>query len=81
MKNDIRERVLETLFEIAVEEKTKENEEMNRAYEEWYSFCVENTQKSLIDDYLNLSTVMQKEAFEAGARMTLALIYGGVQNV
>lgn len=81
MKNDIRERVLETLFEIAVEEKTKESEEMDRAYEEWYSFCVENTQKSLIDDYLNLSTVMQKEAFEAGARMTLALIYGGVQNV
>lgn len=81
MKNDIRERVLETLFEIAVEEKTKESEEMNRAYEEWYSFCVENTQESVIDDYLNLSTVMQKEAFEAGARMALALIYGGVQNV
>ena len=78
MKNDIRERVLETLFEIAVEEKTKESEEMDRAYEEWYSFCVENTQESVIDDYLNLSTVMQQEAFKAGARMALALINGGI---
>lgn len=77
-KMNIRERILETLFEIAVEEKTKESEEMDRAYEEWYSFCVENTQESVVDDYLNLSTVMQKEAFKAGARMTLALINGGI---
>lgn len=75
---NIRERILETLFEIAVEEKTKESEEMDRAYKEWYSFCVENTQESVVDDYLNLSTVMQKEAFKAGAGMALALINGGI---
>lgn len=73
---NIRERILETLFEIAVEEKPKEGEKMNHAYDEWYSFCIENTHKSVVDDYLNLSTVMQKEAFEAGARMALALING-----
>lgn len=80
-KMNIRERILETLFEIAVEEKMKESEEMDRAYEEWYSFCVENTQESAVDDYLNLSTVMQKEAFKAGAGMALALINGGDSGI
>lgn len=54
---------------------------MNNAYEKWIHLCYDNTPNDMIDNYLELSTDMQRESFLAGARMTLALIYGGVQNV
>lgn len=72
---NIRERVLEELFDIAVEEKGV-CEDMDRAYNEWYQFCCENTPDDQVDNYLNLSTEMQREAFLAGARMAFDLIGG-----
>ena len=69
------ERVLETMFDIAVEEKGV-CEKMGRAYDEWYQFCMDNTPDDQVDDYLNLSTVMQKESFLAGAKMALAFSTG-----
>lgn len=72
---NIQERVMETLFDIAVEEKGV-CEKMEQAYDEWYQFCTDNTSEDQVDDYLGLSTVMQKESFLAGAKMALALING-----
>lgn len=72
----IQERVLETMFDIAVEEKGV-CEKMKQAYDEWYQFCMDNTPEAQVDDYLNLSTVMQKESFLAGAKMALALYSTG----
>ena len=71
----IQERVLETMFDIAVEEKGV-CEKMGRAYDEWYQFCMDNTPDDQVDDYLNLSAVMQKESFLAGAKMALAFFNG-----
>ena len=51
-------------------------EKMGRAYDEWYQFCMDNTPDDQVDDYLNLSTVMQKESFLAGAKMALAFFNG-----
>lgn len=72
---NIRERVLEELFDIAVEEKGV-CEDMDRSYNEWYQFCDENTPDDQVDNYLNLSTKMQREAFLAGARMALDFVSG-----
>lgn len=72
---NIQERVMETLFDIAVEEKGV-CEKMEQAYDEWYQFCTDNISEDQVDDYLDLSTVMQKESFLAGAKMALALING-----
>lgn len=75
MSINIRERVLDTLFDIAVEEKGV-CEDMDRAYNEWYQLCYENTPADQVDNYLNLSTEMQREAFLAGARMALDFVSG-----
>lgn len=72
---NIRERVLEELFDIAVEEKGV-CEDMDRAYSEWYQFCDENAPADQVDNYLDLSTEMQREAFLAGARMALDFVSG-----
>ena len=72
---NIRERVLKELFDIAVEEKGV-CEDMDRAYSKWYQFCDENTPDDQVDNYLNLSTEMQREAFLAGARMALDFMSG-----
>lgn len=72
---NIRERALEELFDIAVEEKGV-CEDMDRAYSEWYQFCDENVPADQVDNYLNLSTEMQREAFLAGARMALDFVSG-----
>lgn len=72
---NIRERVLKELFDIAVEEKGV-CEDMDRAYSEWYQFCDENVPADQVDNYLNLSTEMQREAFLAGARMALDFVSG-----
>lgn len=72
---NIRERVLGELFDIAVEEKGV-CEDMDRSYNEWYQFCDENTPDDQVDNYLNLSTKMQREAFLAGARMALDFVSG-----
>ena len=75
MSIDIQERVLDTLFDIAVEE-IGVCDDMTKAYDEWYQFCMDNVPDDQADDYLSLSTVMQKESFIAGAKMALALITG-----
>lgn len=80
MKNDIREMILENMFDMAVNNQ-EICRDMNNAYEKWIQLCYDNTPKDMIDNYLELSTDMQRESFLAGARMTLALIYGGAQNV
>lgn len=75
MSINIQERVLDTLFDIAVEEKSV-CEDMDRTYTEWYQFCYENAPADQVDNYLNLSTEMQREAFLAGARMALDFVSG-----
>lgn len=75
MSINIQERVLDTLFDIAVEEKGV-CEDMDRTYTEWYQFCYENAPANQVDNYLNLSTEMQREAFLAGARMALDFVSG-----
>ncbi len=75
MSINIQKRVLDTLFDIAVEEKGV-CEDMDRAYNEWYQFCCENAPADQVDNYLNLSTGMQREAFLAGARMALDFVSG-----
>lgn len=80
MKNDIREMILENMFDMAVNNQ-EICRDMNNAYEKWIHLCYDNTPNDMIDNYLELSTDMQRESFLAGARMILALIYGGVQNV
>lgn len=75
MSINIQERVLDTLFDIAVEEKGV-CEDMDRTYTEWYQFCYENAPADQVDNYLNLSTEMQREAFLAGARMALDFVSG-----
>lgn len=75
MSINIQERVLDTLFDIAVEEKGV-CEDMDRTYNEWYQFCYENAPANQVDNYLNLSTGMQREAFLAGARMALDFVSG-----
>ena len=80
MKNDIREMILENMFDMAVNNQ-EICRDMNNAYEKWIHLCYDNTPNDMIDNYLELSTDMQRESFLAGSRMTLALIYGGVQNV
>ena len=72
---NIRERVLDTLFDIAVEEKGV-CEDMKKSYSKWYQFCYKNTPSDQVDDYLNLSTELQREAFLAGARMALDFVSG-----
>ena len=72
---NIRERVLEELFDKAVEEKGV-CEDMDRAYSELYQFCDENAPADQVDNYLDLSTEMQREAFLAGARMALDFVSG-----
>ena len=72
---NIRERILEELFDIAVEEKGV-CEDMDRAYSEWYQFCDENAPADQVDNYLDLSTEMQRAAFLAGARMALDFVSG-----
>lgn len=75
MSINIQERVLDTLFDIAVEEKGV-CEDMDRTYTEWYQFCYENAPADQVDNYLKLSTEMQREAFLAGARMALDFVSG-----
>lgn len=75
MSINIQERVLDTLFDIAVEEKGV-CEDMDRTYTEWYQFCYENAPADQVDNYLDLSTEMQREAFLAGARMALDFVSG-----
>ena len=75
MSINIQERVLDTLFDIATEEKGV-CKEMGQAYDKWYRFCTDNTSDDQVDEYLNLSTEMQRESFIAGAKMALALING-----
>lgn len=75
MSINIQERVLDTLFDIAVEEKGV-CEDTDRTYTEWYQFCYENAPADQVDNYLNLSTEMQREAFLAGARMALDFVSG-----
>ena len=75
MSINIQERVLDTLFDIAVKEKGV-CEDMDRAYSEWYQFCDENAPADQVDNYLELSTEMQREAFLAGARMALDFVSG-----
>ena len=73
MSINIQERVLDTLFDIAVEE-IGVCDDMTKAYDEWYQFCTDNAPDDQVDEYL--STEMQKESFIAGAKMALALING-----
>lgn len=75
MSINIQERVLDTLFDIAFEE-IGVCDDMTRAYDEWYQFCDENAPADQVDNYLNLSTKMQREAFLAGARMALDFVSG-----
>lgn len=75
MSINIQERVLDTLFDIAVEE-IGVCDDMAKAYDEWYQFCMDNTPDDQVDEYLNSSTRMQRESFVAGAKMALALING-----
>lgn len=75
MSINIQERVLDTLFDIAVEE-IGVCDDMTRAYDEWYQFCTDNTPDDQVDEYLNSSTRMQRESFIAGAKMALALVNG-----
>ena len=75
MSVNIQERVLDTLFDIAVEE-IGVCDDMTKAYDKWYRFCTDNTSDDQVDEYLNLSTEMQRESFIAGAKMALALVNG-----
>lgn len=75
MSINIQERVLDTLFDIAVEE-SGVCDDMTRAYDEWYQFCTDNAPDDQVDEYLNSSTRMQRESFIAGAKMALALVNG-----